>query len=311
MKAIKLKPLFFPANDVFVSPPEILSRSMDYQVEKFSDHAQSDIGELVSILKLRRVKRQDAQKKQIPDDEKETVRKLSEWKNMSPKRKFTFRKMITINQAGRESNSIQRYIPEIEKPEENCDILNSLVLKVQNIVTIEKNKRRNQDEEMKIISEKNLRFEEEVKKSIQRLSTDIKSLKHFIRESTNKLEALKKQFNERTKKYEEESAAISLSEAQELLFKEKTKKVIKPCEEAQYLVRKDKFRKLKQDLHKKYQEDKEKINAIIESISNILDSSIHQRQVSKKELKQHHDNLVLLYCKTLKDGKDLRSEGLR
>ena len=96
-----------------------------------------------------------------------------------------------------------------------------------------------------------------------------------------------------------------------MLFKEKTKKVIKPCEEAQYLVRKDKFRKLKQDLHKKYQEDKEKINAIIESISNILDSSIHQRQVSKKELKQHHDNLVLLYCKTLKDGKDLRSEGLR
>ena len=122
---------------------------------------------------------------------------------------------------------------------------------------MEKFKRKNQDEEMKIISEKNQQYEEDAKHRIEKLSSDIKILKQFIRENTYKVEDLKKELENREKKYEEDCAILSLHEAQELLFnnKEKGKKVIKAGEEKQYFIKKEKIRQLKQELHKTYQEE--------------------------------------------------------
>ena len=187
----------------------------------------------------------------------------------------------------------------------------SLVSTVQGIVGLEKFKKRIKDEEIKKISDRNALYEEEIKKKIRRLTEEIKGLKEFIRDTTEKLEIKKIEFEAFKKKYEEDSNNLSFLEAQELLSKDKGKKVIKPGEEKDYFIKKEKLRQIKQELHKNYQEKKERFEEFFENTSKTLESSSYQRQISKKELKEHREELVMLYCRTLKDGKYIKSDGLR
>ena len=318
MKAIKLKPLFFPSDDILVQPPDIvLNRSSTIVSAINPSKSLSPMKNLMTILRGRQLKKLNAQKKPDVEVEKEAVQRLSEWKtlaspNKSPlMRKFTFRRTFTLGQDSKSPPKIAQSMVNMKIGK--IALIDALVSKVQKIIVHERNKKKVQEEEIKEISERNQRYEQEAKSSIKRLSHEIKSLKAKIRENTSKLDDLRAEFVAYNKKYEEDCAALSLMEAQELLFrdKDKGKKPVKINDEKQYFIKKERFRKMKQELHKNYQEGKDRYTILIEEGTRFLDSSIHLRQISKKELKEYREQTIMLYCRTLRDGKDIRADGLR
>jgi hypothetical protein len=160
------------------------------------------------------------------------------------------------------------------------------------------------------LSERNIEYEEEVKDRIEKLKRALKNLKAFVYESQEKLVGMKREFEEAKKKNEEDSNALALLEAQELLFKDKTKKA-RIQDETTYFIKKEKIRKLKQDLHKSYLDTQEKFSSEISGQSRSLESAEHSRRLYKKQVKEFREELVMFYCRLLKDGKDARSDGLR
>ena len=209
--------------------------------------------------------------------------------------------------SGRSTSLMQTVVPS--KPPSALD---SLVTAVQGIVAVERFKKKVLDAEIQEISERNKKLEEEIKVKITTLNREIEGVKKYIRENTEKYENMKKDFTELNKKHEEELNALSLDEAHELLFVEKNKKkTIRPGDESQYFIKKEKFRHLKQELHKNYQDDKEHYVKKLEATKKSLDMSENLRLESKKELKIYREEMIMLYCRILKDGKDIRSDGLR
>ena len=319
MKAIKLKPIFFPNDDILVKPPDFLMDSEDFSIDKQKNHTIASTDQLITILRGRQLKKQNNQKTQITEEEEEeTVKRLSEWRKnvespLSPfKRKFSFKRTITMQvmadgkSNNRSSTVVQNLIPTRKNPME------SLATAVQGIVAVERFKKKILDAEILNISEKNKKYEASVKIKISRITQEIKEVKKYLQENSEKLEKIKKDFSEIMRKHEEELNALNLKEAQELLFVDKgKKKLLKPGDESQYFIKKDKLRQLKQELHKKYQEDKENYTNQIERTKRSLDISETHRLQSKKELQIYRDEIVMLYCRILKDGKDIRSDGLR
>ncbi|OMJ91450.1 hypothetical protein SteCoe_6035 [Stentor coeruleus] len=316
MKAIKLKPIFFPNDDILVKPPDFIISIEEMPTEKNKGKAISSTDQLKTILRGRQLKKQDDQNKSFKEEEEDTVKKLSEWKGSdSPKtpflRKFTFKRGITHNysfesKASNRSSSVAQTIAPIKNPTQ------SIVSVVQGIVAVERFKRKTLEIETRQVSDRNKQYEDNIKAKMNKLTKDIEALKLYIRENTDNLEKLKNEYEEVEKQHEDSLSAISLKEAEELLFSDKgKKKIIKPGDESQYFIKKEKFRQQKQELHKKYQEDKENYKNKLDTIKRSLEISERHRLESKKELKTHREEIVMLYCRALKDGKDIRNDGLR
>ena len=315
MKAIKLKPLFFPSDDILVKPPDVLCDFNQVNKEKLRDKTVSGLNQLINILRGRKLKRSNAGQSKYLEDEKETVKKLTEWKRpASPSspitRKYTFRRTFTLNNLN--SSLSPEKSPPKEKPKsllrpKTIDIFTGTV---QAILATEKLKKKVQEEEFKNLSSQNLEYESEIKDRIERLKRALKGLKSFIYESQSKLSELKNSFEEAKKKHEEDTNSLSLLEAQELLFKDKTKKN-RIQDEATYFIKKEKLRKMKQELHKAYLEVQEKFSNEINSQTRTAESAEHSRRMYKKQVKEYREELIMLYCRLLKDGKDARADGLR
>ncbi|OMJ80604.1 hypothetical protein SteCoe_19088 [Stentor coeruleus] len=319
MKSIKLKPLFFPSDDILVVPPEILNQTNNFPEEKVKNKTLSSSNQLISILRGRRLKKQNLQKKVANDEEKETVKKLSEWKrNNSPKspimRRYTFKRTFTLNNITNEQRSPTRTITKLEKIiPVRLNTLESLINGIYSILTTERFKKRVQDEEIKKISERNQDYERQVNDRIIRASKEISGLKDFIRDNTAQLEQLKKEKEDCDKAFEQKCINFSTIEAHELMLrdKEKGRKSFKPSEEKEYFIKKEKLRQAKHEIHKKYQEENNRIVGNIENLIKTIEQAEYQRTISKKELKEYQEQIVMLYCRALRDGKDLRSDGLR
>lgn len=316
MKSIKLKPIFFPSNDILVKPPEFITPNEDIPIEKIKGKSLSSTEELKTILRGKKLKKQDDEQKNLKDEDEDAVKKLSEWKGADHSKtpllkKFTFKRGITqifsydSKSPNRASYSAQTVAPTKIKAD-------TIVSVVQGIVAAERFKRKALESETKDISERNRQYEENIKFKMNRLAKEIENIKLYIREETEKYEILKKDLLDIEKNHEECLSAISLKEAEDLLFTDKgKKKAIKPGDESQYFIKKEKFRQQKQELHKNYQESKEKCTKRIEQTKRSLEITERHRLECKKELKTHREEIVLLYCRALKDGKDIRNDGLK
>jgi hypothetical protein len=236
MKAIKLKPLFFPSDDILVEPPDILHSNNPLD-EKTKNKVISSMDQLKTILRGRQLKKQYRNSKLVAEEEKESVEKLSEWKKASPvkspkTKKFTFKKIFTLSPSSPEQKPVVRAASASKAVSpiklNPVDFLNTAV---QVIIAAERIKKKVKQEEIKKTSDLNTRHEIELKSQINKLAKEIKGLKDFIKENSQKLENAKKSFEEFTKNHEDESHSLALFEAEELLFKDKNKKTIKPGEE--------------------------------------------------------------------------------
>ena len=314
MKAVKLKPLFFPTDDILVRPPEFLCSQMTMNPDKLHNKTVSNLNQLITILRGRKIKKTNSDQAKVLEDEKETVKKLTEWKRpASPHspltRKYTFRRTFTLNNLSNSISPEKNLSIEHQKPLRSKAI-NIFAGTIQAILSMDKMKKKLQEEETKNLSEQNKEYELELKNRIERLKRDIKGLKSFIHDNSSKLKGLKESFEEAKKQHEEKSSSLALFEAQELLFKDKIKRS-KPQDEAAYFIKKEKLRKMKQDLHKSFLETQEKFTNEISGYVRTLESAEHTRRMNKKQLFEFREEIIMLYCRLLKDGKDARSDGLR
>ena len=277
MKVIRLKPVYIPNDDILVKPPSFLIIGEEIYAEKAKNCTISSTEQLKTILRGRQLKKQDNLNIKKSENDQDIVKNLSDWKNpTTPKtpfqKKFSFKRTATLQlgnegkqAGGRSSSAMQTLVPK------DPSSMHGIVHTVYGIVAVERLKKKVLDAEIQEISERNKKLEAGIKSKIAMLTKDTEGIKKYIRENTEKYENIKKEFADINKKHEEELSALSLNEAQELLFGDKSKKrSLKPGDESQYLIKKEKFRHLKRELHKKYEDDKEEYAQKIVMIKNSL-----------------------------------------
>ena len=309
MKTVKLKPLFFPNDDILVKPPNFIEIAEETQIVN-KNKTFSNTDQLKVILKGRRSKKQAVK----VDDEEETVKRLEDWKAPeSPKsplrKKFTFRRGIT----SRENSEVMRNKPKnLQMTLIPVSVIDSVANVFRSIVAVERLKKKSLDAESKRITEANLALELSVKGKIMKVANQLEGIKAYLRENLAKLEELKVSLEGVEAENEEKMHEIGLNEAQELLFSEKGKKrTVRAGEESQYFIKKEKFRQAKQEIHKKYQDDKEFYAQAISKTQVSIRSTEALRVDCKKNLKLYREELTQLYCRALRDAQDIRSDGLR
>lgn len=318
MKSVKLKPLMVSENEVFVKPPEFLLSNAELPLEKFKNVLAVFVKDIKPYLHRKKISK-EAKEKKVTENDEESVKKLSEWKRsitpVSPLlRKYTFKRQGTFNLVACDNNPKARSAAHagtiISKGNTRFD---SLVSKVYGIVAAERFKKKNLDEHFSRIAQRNQDHEEVIKRHMYKLKREIQDLKSSIETGVENLKEIQQKIVKLQKKHEERLRKIKQQETEDLLFNSKTKqkKVLKQGEESQYLIKKEKIRQIKQDYHKQFQEELEVLNYDKEKTEKILEINSHDRQKNKKELNELKEEICTLYLSILKDGKDLRTDGLR
>lgn len=312
MKSIKLKPVCFPNDDIFVCPPEFIDLEDDVQVEKPKNKTFSSTEQLKTILQRRQPSKLSGKKSKKQEDE-DSVRKLSDWKgSASPrsslKRKFTFKRKPTFVNESRNSlrsvslNKTLEPVPQVDSFEK---VFNS-------ILVIERLKKKRTTTETKHATQENTEIENSIKAKIEKVNKEIKQLKCFFDENLAKLQGFRRDLEDLNRTHEVSIKEVSTQEAQELLFSDKArKKINKPGDESRYFIQKEKIRQQKQELHKNHQEVSEYYLRKIENAKGLLEVTKSKKQECKKALLSFREQMITLYCRALKDGKDVRSDGLR
>ena len=318
MKLVKLKPLAMTTNEIFVKPPAFLRNSEEVKAEKLKNCSISSMKDIKPQLQQRKLNKERKNNK-IPETDEESVKKLSDWKrSTSPTtpliRKYTFKRMSTMNSPAAE---IPQKVRAISHAVTYClndeSLLNALVFKVQGIISLERNKKKVVNEQLYKISKQNEGIEQNIKLNIFKLAKDIQESKTKIIKGKANLDSLKQEIIRIQKKHQENMKLLKLQEAEELLFKDKSKqkKYVKQGEEGQYLINKERMRLLRQEMHKDYQDSLEHHNNEISHTQKVLEINEYERQKNKKELIGLKEEIAALYLGILKEGKDLRVEGLR
>lgn len=124
------------------------------------------------------------------------------------------------------------------------------------------------------------------------------------------MEEIKTHLKDLDVKYETELNKHNQDEAEEFLFKHKTK-ADEITGENERFIRRDKIRQKKQALYVWYHEQKEKMTELLDTNLKKLEKAQEQRKNLRKLLKKAKRELINVYCRILKDGQDIRSEGLR
>lgn len=315
MKTAKLKPIYLPNDDILICPPLFIEVDDEIQLEKPKNKTFSSTEQLKTILRGRQMKKSINSKCITGEDDEETVKKLSEWKSVdSPKsaikRKFTFRRGTTSVKATDSKSSLRSGTLIKTNPCESE--LDTIATMFKGLVALEKYTKKKVDLESKQITETNLQRERNIKHKINAANKEMQHLKHLYNENMQKLEKYKKEYEDLHKNHEDNLGEISKQEAQELLLSDKgKKKLLKPGEESRNFIKKEKLRQQKQEVHKKYQEGQEYYSSKISDLKGMLEVAKAEKQVCKKNLINYREELVSLYCRALKDGKDLRTDGLR
>lgn len=189
----------------------------------------------------------------------------------------------------------------------------TLVDKFQGIVAQERLKKKMLESQIYKITEENQEIEKKIQQNIQKIKTEIDRLKTEIQKSFEKLEKLKKEVFEYSNEHDKQMKSLKQQTTVELLFKDlgKQKKNLTVGEESQYLINKERIRLIKQELLKTNQEKMETYKFEVLSTETFLETLQFQRQKLKKEFKIQKEQISILYFKILKDGKDLRTEGLK
>jgi hypothetical protein len=316
MKTAKLKPVYLPNDDILVCPPQFIDVEDEIQPEKPKNKTFSSTEQLKTILRGRQMRKSINLKNLTGEDEEEDiVKKLSEWKcTDSPKsaikRKFTFKRGTTSIKNNDSKASLRSISLNKTAPHENE--LDSIATMFKGLVALEKYTKKKVELESKQITEDNLLKERNIKHKINIMNQEMQQLKTLYNENLQKQEKFKKEFEELQKNHENSLGLISKQEAQELLLSEKgKKKLLKPGEESRNYMKKEKLRQQKQEVHKKYQEGQEYYSTKIADLRAMIEIVKASKQTCKKNLINFREELVSLYCRALKDGKDLRSDGLR
>jgi hypothetical protein len=319
MKGIRLKPLYFSNNEIFVKPPEFITSSERAQFSRFQHAIVSSLKDLRPHLADRKIKKDISRSKkahQETEAEEEEVKKLSDWKrSVSPNspllRKYTFRRQMTSTSETRTKQRTSSHA--VTFADNSPDSLKLLVNKVVGIVALERLKKKKVEIETKNISRGHQSIEENMKASIFKIHSEVAELKKQIRISSDNLKHSQEKLADIEKHHIKQLKLIKQQETEELLFvdKNKVKKTFKQGEEGQYLMFKERIRQVKQEIHKQYQEEKEQCLYEMSKQEKVLETIKYERQKYKKQMREYKEEIYHLYLRILKEGRDVRTEGMR
>ena len=311
---VKLKPLFLKNEEILVQPPSFLTETSGVNKQLFSTLVTSTIEHLRDVVQSHQLKHEKTEQFNQLTEEKASVEKLSEFKNRrkrngrSPLPKaMTFRKTFTVmhQDGGKSSN------PSPKKIEKKPTLANLM----QRILSNEKGRVKSIEFEMQQYSEDNKQYEKTLKHKLKSTQENIEKVSQNIIKSKEESKEIIESKIIAQKEYEENMNNIAFKDKEHTLsmymINGKKKNHMEVSEEREYFTLKEILRKSKRDLHSSYIENQEKIQENIDrSISNIESLQDIKRNL-QNELKEIQENLLAFYCKNLKDGMDLREDGIR
>lgn len=315
MKVVKLKPVVLKNNEVFIKPPDFYHESDDFNTEKWKSCTIISVSDLKDHFTQKRlIKEKNIQEKRL-DSEAEAVKNLSQWKRsfspVSPLlRKYTFKRQLTNMSQASDNKPKLRSVSHAVTIAPSSKVINyTFYNQVVSIVASERFKKKKNEEQFMKIFQTNIEAENEIKHNILRVNSELDHYKTSIRHLEELVEKYKESIRNRVKEHEDRQRQLKNIETVEYLAMTKVKEG--SIEEGKSILFKEKMRKSKRDLHKKFQDDFEELKALLANSERKLEACDFERQKLKKELKDFKEEISNLYFRILKEGKDLRTEGLK
>ena len=180
----------------------------------------------------------------------------------------------------------------------------NFALTLQTVTNSEKAKGKEIETEMQKYTEKNKEYENNLNNKMKSLSLEIETIQELITKAKSEILIQNNTKTKAEKEYEERMNEITTKETKHTLSMHSVKgrKRHEVPEEKDYFIIKETLRKTKRELHAGFIET-------IEKLQNGLDQE-HKR-TCQKELKDLQESLINFYCRNLKDGMDLRPDGIR
>lgn len=314
MKNFKLKPLYLKANEILIQPPIQMTNTSDYSVLVSSNMTLSSIDNLTGILRGRSFKLKRL-KPVLEEDEKETVEKLSQFRGRNRRltrsplsKRFTFKRTLSnlnldnLNSTSQSPKKLNEEPPQLE-------------LLIRTISSRENVKNKTIENEFMKYTESNKKFEENLIAQRKNLENQVKITNKQISDLKQEQDDINKSLKAVQQDYQEKMTTISFQNTEGLLSLYKVNGRKKPNlevkEEHEYLSLKNKLRKSQNEVHSVYIESKERLTERLDSNKSTLDSLQSIKSKMIKDIKEVQETLHTFYCRTLKDGMDVRDDGLR
>lgn len=312
MKSVKLKPLYLKADEILIQPPNELSKTLDYSLPQNSSMTLSSIDNLSSILRGRSLRKTKLRNPGLLKEEKESVEELSDFKIKrkkftTGKPRFTLRRTL--------SNLTQENSPTKVSPKKLVEVLPSIETLLNAISKKEKGNTKQLENEFFKYTEKNKKFEAGLISERKEKEAQINLINEKIYKSKADIVETEKTLKSVESEFQEKMNFISFQNTEGLLslytINGKKKVNMEVTQEHEYLLLKQKLRKAQADIHSAYIENKEKLNEKLDSQKSLLELLQETKNKVQKEVKDTRETLQAFYCRTLKDGMDLREDGLR
>ena len=312
MKSLKLKPLYLKANDILIEPPSFQSEPSEYSIKNTSTMTLSSLNNLKSILRGRKLN--SSKNNQASTEDKESVLKLSEFKprdrgyTKSPlTKKYTFRRALSNSGLDSSPTLVQSPKKIEEKP--------TISKLMHTITSREKGKIKTISAELHRFAEHNKVYEHQLLQSTENLRKDIDSVSESIFTYKSEILDLKSKRAEAKKQYDENMNSIAFKETEHVLstyrVKGKKKTHLEVSQEREYFTMKEQLRSAKRDLHSNFIEKMESMQESLQHKLRVLDTLQETKKTLQKQLKEAQENLLAFHCKNLREGMDLREDGIR
>lgn len=303
MKSNKLRYLLNTENNqILVKPPDLLLDSSDQDPPNYKNCTFSTVSELKSLIRNRKSARHT--NNTLIQEDHEQVEKLNHWRlssagqpiRPSPKR-FSFRRKFSVT----EDPAIVQKFTFIPKARES------------NVSFLDRNKLKVMKNEYSQVSSKNQMIIETTKKNIQLVNNELEKLslrskivKDDIEELMNKQSLMEVEYQSKLANLQQQETAILL-----ITKNFHGQKLFKIGDMHEAFVIREKIRKEKSDLHNSHQQNKENLLLVIQSKKKEQETLLFTKSEIKKEQSLIKNSLSSIYLKILKQGIDIREEGLR
>lgn len=312
MKALKLKSLISSdKKQIFVKPPETITTVRDIENASWKNCTFCTVEELKDLLKGKRTKRGAIIKEKNEDHDQ--VEKLNHWRHnssaQSPRsaaKKYTFRHRLSVTYD-------PSTITQISAEDFNRDLDVERNKTPYSIINEERNKNKILKDEYSKVTMKNNLIINTTLHELKIISAEIERQETSIKRLKDDLERINKEFtdedlktsNELNKLHQQESAILLVARNIQL------KKLFKLGEVHEHYLLREKIRQEKLALTTEISIMREKYSNMIEDREREKENLVNLKRELKKEQTLLKSTLVSIYMKILKQGLDIREEGLR
>lgn len=312
MKALKLKPLISSdKNQIFVKPPEKVATARENENSSWKNCTFCTVDELKDLLKGKRTRRGAMIKEKFEDHDQ--VEKLDHWRHnssaQSPRsiaKKYTFRRKLSVNY---DPSTITLISTEDFNRDNDVDKNKT----PYSIINQERNKNKLLKDEYSKITVKNNQIIRNTIHEMDVISAEIDRVEDSIKHLKEDLESIHKEFTEADIKTSNEMKFLQQQESSLLQASKniQLKKLFKLGEAHENYLLREKLRQEKQFLTVEIARIKENFSKLITEKEKEKEILINMKRELKKEQALLKSTLISIYMKILKQGLDLREEGLR